>query len=233
LAANIAVIWLAAFDVDGDGRMDLVNTQGDELSFQRSRGDGTFEPKVGLGWASEDRVIDATATTLDGGPAVLLHLERADAADRDAGFALVAPDPRGVWTERARTPWIGNSWLEHVVPLPPVSEVAFVTDRLTDFSSDAFVYAPSGEFVQMPIDSFFPMPAELDGVEPPELIVPYETEMIVHTTVEQGWDTAIELDPVRHVHAAADFDGDGLEDLVVRRPGVVQIWHNEGCVGTR
>ncbi len=229
-AASMLHIWLTTLDIDGDGRTDLLDAVGSDLWFQRSRGDGTFETKEQLGVGFEDNVVDATAVTLDADPAVLVHLERAGPDPRDAAFAVVARAPDGTWTERARTPWVGDSWLQHVAPLPDLAPLAFVSQSFSDFGSDAFVLSPSGAVRSIELVSFLSFVAELDGVDPPELIDAGAQGLAALTSADEAWDTRVELDHVGYIAGTGDFDGDGLDDLLTRDSDGIALRHNEGCL---
>lgn len=94
---------IVAFDIDGDGRLDLICGPW----WLRNRGDGTFEPHViAEGFeAARVRVADING---DGQPEVVIGEESLDYPSRTVGFARVA------WFERPADPR-QSPWPAHVI----------------------------------------------------------------------------------------------------------------------
>jgi hypothetical protein len=227
--------WHAVIDGDGDGLVDLVVDGVDgQPALRRGVGDGTFEPPASLGWATDDWMIEATPTTLHGSAALLLSLQQSCSGGcaREAGFVLLAPEADGHWSERDRTPWLGDAWLDLAEPLGAAAPLAFTVRSFESLHRRAFVVDADGRMHGGDTELGYRVRlGELDGVAPAELVSTWVGERPVWSLGGEGWEDPQDIEPTIEPDFVVDFDGDGLDDLVGQESGGIEVWRNLGCLG--
>ena len=226
---------ILAFDVDGDGLMDLVVSGGGMVTTVRGRGDGQFE--VAASVAAGDHPVDLAVADLDGD-----GLQDLVVANHDTDYVtLLFGVAGGSFERRSHSQFeVDVSPHPHAVRLRDIDSdghADLLVDDRTPESIRVFKGVGDGTFansrmIEVGGDPYRGMTlAYLNGDEFLDLVTPNPDHISVligdglggfaqNTTLRPGF--------APFSVAAADVNGDGLADLAAASgegDGILAIWH--------
>ncbi len=230
---------ILAFDVDGDGHLDLVVSGGGRVFVLHGRGDGQFE--VAASVAAGDHPVDLAVADLDGD-----GLQDLVVANHDTDYVtLLFGVAGGSFERRSHSQFeVGVSPHPHAVRLRDINSdghADLLVDDRTPESIRVFRGVGDGTFsdswmIEVGGDPYRGMTlAYLNGDEFLDLVTPnpdHISVLIGNGSGEFTQSTTLRPGFAPFSVAATDLNGDGLADLAAASSegdGILAVWHGQGA----